>query len=135
MNLRERANRATQRVNPNLSASILKSTGYTTALTGKRAPSYAPAAGAIVQFQALTKEDIKHLDALNVSGTQMSAYVNQQLSGPDRVKQIGGDMIQFGTDTTTPADLQGTQWYVTAVLEGWSASGWCKVGITRQMPQ
>lgn len=134
MNLRGVANRATQRINPNITAQAKVCTGYTTAGTGKRTPSYADPVNIIVQIQALSKKEIEHLDALNISGTETAAYVDMQLTAVDRVKQSGGDLIVIGSAATIPPQLRGTTWLVTAVLEGWTVSGWCKVGLTRQMP-
>jgi len=134
MNLRGIANRSTQRINPNLPAQAKASTGYTTGASGKRVPSYADPVNITVQIQALGKKEIEHLDALNISGTETAAYVDMQLSAVDRVTQSGGDLIVIGSATTIPVQLRNTTWIVTAVLEGWTVSGWCKVGLTRQMP-
>jgi hypothetical protein len=134
MQLRGIANRATSTVNPNVPASVLVSQGYTTAPTGKRTPSFAAPVAAVVQFQALTKKEVEHLDAINVAGTETAAFVNMQLSSPDRTTQSGGDVVTFGTGAGIPPQLQGTQWWVTAVFEAWVLGGWCKVGLTRQMP-
>lgn len=134
MNVRDLANRAVQRVNPNVPASVQSCTGYTTADTGKRTPTYSAAVPAMVQVQALTKKEIEHLDALNVAGTEMAIYANVQLSSVDRVTQAGGDLVTFGTAAGIPLALQGTAWLVTSILEAWIGAGWCKAGLTRQMP-
>lgn len=134
MNLRNIANRSTQRINPNLPATVTKNLGYSTSASGHRTPTFGAPIAVIVQFQALTKKEVEHLDALNVAGTEMAAYVDMQLSSPDRTTSGGGDFITFGTTATIPIELRGTQWWVTFVLEGWTTAGWCKVGLTRQMP-
>lgn len=134
MNLRAIANRLTSGVNPNVVAQAQICTGYDTAATGKRTPRYATPVPVIAQFQALSKKEIEHLDAIGVAGTETAAYVDMQLSSIDRPGQTGGDMLLLGTDAATPQSLRGTKWWVTAVLEGWATSGWCKVGLTRQMP-
>jgi hypothetical protein len=134
VNLRALANRATKRINPNLPAQVQVSTGYTQDANYNRVPAYADPVDALVQMQALTKKEIEHLDAINIAGTEVAAYINLQLSSVDRTTQSGGDIILFGSDTAIPDTLKGTKWWVTAVLEAWSIGGWCKVGLTRQLP-
>lgn len=134
MNLRGMANRLTQRVNPNLPAQFRKSDGYSTVASGKPEPFYRPAEKIVVQMQALSKEEIKHLDALNISNAETSIYADRQLSGVDRVTGSGGDLIEFDDSAKLPIGIRGTTWLITAVLEGWLANGWCKAAATRQMP-
>jgi hypothetical protein len=124
MNLRAIANRLTSAINPNVAATVQVSTGYTTGASGKQVPSYAAPVSAQVQMQALTKKEIEHLDSMNLSNAQVAFYANVQLTGVDRAKGSGGDLLTVGGDT----------WLVTAVLEGWTIAGWCKVAATRQMP-
>jgi hypothetical protein len=124
MTIRTLANRLTRSVNPNASASIEICTGYATGTNYHRAPTYAAAVTAKVQLQALTKDEVKHLDALNISNAHASLYADMQLTPVDRVKQSGGDMITIGSD----------KWLVVALLEGWTGSGWCKVAVSRQIP-
>ncbi|AOR78512.1 hypothetical protein BES08_05865 [Novosphingobium resinovorum] len=119
-------------MNPNVEGAAQVSTGYITSPAGKREPAFADAVPITIQMQALTKPEIEHLDALNIQGTETSAFANMQLSGVDAVKNKGADVITIGTDLTIPADLRGSKWLVTAVLEGWVTAGWCKVGLTRQ---
>lgn len=124
MNIRALANRATTRINPNVSATVLVSTGYATADSGKRTPTYADPVAARIQMQALSKKEIEHLDALNFSNATAAVYADMQLSGIDRVTGSGGDLVTIGSDT----------WLVIAVLEGWTGAGWCKAAVARQMP-
>lgn len=134
MKLRGIANRLTSRVNPNLAVTLKRSTGYTTGASGKRAPTYADLGTIMVQVQTLTQSEIEHLDKLNISNGQASVFADTMLSSVDRPSQSGGDIIEFGTDAATPAELQGQTWLVVALLEGWPGSGWCKAAITSQMP-
>ena len=125
MNLRALANAATRTVNPNVSATVRPSTGYTTASNGKQQPTYADPISLTIQAQALSKREIEHLDSMNLSNATISLYADAQLTGVDRVRQSGGDLVTFGGDT----------WLVIAVLEDWTlTSGWCKVAVARQMP-
>lgn len=134
MKLRGIANRLTSRVNPNLAVTLKRSTGYTTGASGKRVPTYADLGTIMVQVQTLTQSEIEHLDKLNISNGQASVFADTMLSSVDRPSQSGGDIIEFGTDAATPAELQGQTWLVVALLEGWPGSGWCKAAITSQMP-
>lgn len=124
MNLRGIANRLTTAINPNVSATVKVCTGYATSASGKRTPTYADPVVIKVQQQALTKKEIEHLDSMNLSNAQVALYANLQLTGVDRTKGSGGDLVTIGSDT----------FLVTAVLEGWTTAGWCKVAATRQMP-
>ena len=133
INLRAIANRATSGINPNLTVTLRRSTGYTTDATGRQVPAYAPDEPITVQVQALTQREIEHLDRLNISNGQASVYTNTQLSSVDRPSQSGGDVLVFGSDDATPAQMRGQTWLVVALLEGWVGGGWCKAAITSQM--
>lgn len=122
MNLRTIANRATQAINPNLSGTARIYTGYTMS-AAKRVPTYAAPVPVMLQVQALTKREIEHLDGLNISNATRAAYANLQLSGVDRTNQSGGDLVA----------VEEAIWLVSAVLEGWTTAGWCKVALTRQV--
>lgn len=123
MNLRSIANLATRAVNPNVSATVQRSTGYTTGANGKQVPSYAAPSPVVIQAQALSKREIEHLDSMNLSNATRAVYANVLLTGVDRVKQSGGDLLTF----------DGAVWLVVAVLEDWSlTAGWCKVALSRQ---
>lgn len=133
MNLRSIANVATRAINPNVVATLYRSTGYTSASDYRQVPSYADPETITVQVQALTQDELAHLNNLNISNGQASLYANTQLSSVDRQAQSGGDKIVFGTDAATPANLRGQTWLVVALLEGWAGAGWCKAAITTQM--
>lgn len=124
MNLRAIANRATSSVNPNVAATLLRCTGYTTDTTGRPVPSYADPEPLTVQMQSLHKRDLQHLQQLNVSDATRAVFANRQLTGVDRVRQSGGDLI----------DLPDGRYLVTAVLQDWTTTaGWCKAAVTRQL--
>lgn len=122
MNLRAIANRMTAGVNPNVAAVALISTGPTTLANGKQSPGYASPAPVTIQVQALTKKEVEHLDSMNFSNATIALYADVQLTGVDRTKNSGGDLVQFDGDT----------WLVIAVLESWRV-GWCKVAAARQL--
>lgn len=131
--LRSMANRLTSGVNPNVPATLLVSTGYTTDAAGLQVPAYAAPETVSVQIQALTQKELQHLDKLNITNGQAGVFIDRQLNSADRSSGSGGDVFQFADDPKIPADLRGTEWLVVAVLEGWPGSGWCRAAITRQM--
>lgn len=122
MNLRAIANRATSGINPNVTAVALISTGYTTTPSGKQVPEYAAPVLVQIQTQALTKKEIEHLDSMNFSNATLAIYSNLQLTGVDRTRNSGGDLLT----------IDGESWLVVAVLEAWRV-GWCKVAAARQL--
>lgn len=123
MNLRGVANRLTRSVNPNVAATLYVSAGYVTDAAGRQVPAYRAPEQLECQTQALTKDEIKHLAEMNISGATRSIYANRQMTGVDRVAQSGGDLL----------DMADGRWLVTAVLEGWTTAGWCKAALTRQV--
>lgn len=133
INLRASANRLTRGINPNITVTLKRSTGFTKDASFRQVPTYAADETISVQVQALTQKEIEHLDKLNISNGQASVYADVQLSSIDRPSQSGGDIIVFGTDNATPLQLRGQTWLVVALLEGWVGSGWCKAAITSQM--
>ena len=133
INLRSMANRLTSGVNPNVPATLLVSTGYTTDDSGLQVPFYADPASVSVQVQALTQKELQHLDKMNITNGQAGVFVDRQLNSADRSTGSGGDVFTFADTQAVPADLRGSTWLVVAVLEGWPGSGWCRAAITRQM--
>lgn len=133
INLRSMANRLTSGVNPNVTATLLVSTGYATDAAGLQVPTYAAPEAVTVQVQALTQKELQHLDKLNITNGQAGVFVDRQLNSADRSTGSGGDVFQFPDSPSIPADLRGSEWLVVAVLEGWPGSGWCRAAITRQM--
>lgn len=122
MNLRNIANGLTRGINPNTSALWYAYSGYATLPSGKTAANYALAGGVTAQVQALTKKEIEHIDAMNLSPCERAAYVNGQLGAYDRLAQTGGDFLFF----------ENRWWKVMAILEGWTTAGWCKVALVGQ---
>lgn len=122
MNLRTIANRATSTVNPNIAVTWRAYAGYSTLPSGKTAETYAEPVPLVAQVQALTKREIQHIEAMNLSPCDRAAYVNGQLQAFDRVTQTGGDFLYF----------ENRWWKVMAILEGWTTAGWCKVALVGQ---
>lgn len=129
MNLRRIANRYTSRVNPNVSAVIKRSTGYTTSPSGNRIPTYADLP-VRVQVQTASNGDIQKLEALNIQGIHRVIYISAEVEAMIRVDKKGGDQIVFEAGVM-PEDDQGTRWIISAVLEVWGHE-WRKCAITLQ---
>lgn len=108
-------------VNPNVSATLRISNGYTTQADGKQVPVYLPDKIVKAQVQALTTKDLRQLDALNVQESQRTIYLRGEVDAIQRVKQKGGDLIVL---------KDGTIWLTTALLEAWP--DWCRVSVTLQ---
>lgn len=122
MNLRAIANAATRTVNPNLTVSWRAYSGYSISAAGKAVPTYAADVPLVAQVQALTRKEVEHIAAMNLSPCDRAAYVNGAVAAYDRVAQTGGDLLVF----------EGVVWKVMAILEGWTTAGWMKVALVQQ---
>lgn len=120
MNLHGIVANAIGTVNPLVSISIQRSTGSTTAATGKRSPTYAAPVTVLAQVQSLTADDLRQLEGLNLQGEMRAVYINGRTDGIIRQDQKGGDLITWN----------GIVWLNSHVLEYWP--DWCKFVITRQ---
>jgi hypothetical protein len=121
MDLRGCANVVTDTVNPNIPVTIQASTGYTTGGVGMRqVPSYANPVSGYAQVQALTQEDLRHLDGLNIQGATYSIILRGPLNTAIRATSQGGDLVQFG----------GNTYLTVAVLEQWPL--WSRAAIRLQ---
>ena len=124
MNLHSLAGPIVAAVNPWTSAVYSKSTGSTTAPSGKRTPAYAPGLAVQIQVQALSWKDTQQLSGLNLNGERRAIYVSGDWQGTDRPGIRGGDKIALA---------DGTVWLVVQSLENWNTSaGWAKVAATKQ---
>lgn len=98
---------------------------------GTRVPQYVTTTNVPMQFQAVSSDDLKHVDGLNISTTLRSVHLNGDLQGLDRPGVRGGDIL------LAPTGLTGAgmdTWLVVGVPEGWDASGWCHVIVALQQP-
>ncbi len=119
MNLRGIANRATRAINPNVPGVFQVSTGYATAPSGKKVPSYS-SVDVEVQFQELSSTDLRQIDSVNMQGILKSAYLNGNFNGVNRPEQKGGDILV----------VDGQKWLVVKVPELWP--DWCRVIVNLQ---
>ena len=115
MNLHQIVSGAVGFVNPFIPAIYTASAGYTTNTAGKQIPGYAAPVTVSVQRQALTAENIRQLDNMNIQGVTTSLFLNGHANGVVRVTAKGGDLFQF----------DGQTWLVVAVPEQWP--DWVKV--------
>ena len=127
MNLHSIVAPAIAAINPLVTATLQRSTGYTTNADGNRVPTYSTQS-VTVQAQSLTYTDITHLDGLNIQGVRRAIYLTGVAEGVVRVGKQGGDVLTFPVGTFP----EGNVWLCALALESWSQSGWTKVAITLQ---
>lgn len=101
---------------------------------GTRASGYTRFPGLQMQVQALSGEDLRQLDGLNIQETVRVVYMNGQAQGVQRPDVQGGDILQIPTGLTAATGALFDTWLVKAVIEGWDQDGWCKVAVVLQMP-
>lgn len=126
MNLRAMANASTQTVNPNIPITYCANSGYTTDAAGHRTPSTTDTA-LTGQVQALTGDDLKHIDGLNVQGLYRSVYLYGNIQGVVRSDKKGGDVLRF---PQVPGGVV-QNWLVVQVMENWPQ--WAKVIVCLQV--
>lgn len=124
MNLHATVRGCIPAVNPDYAGQVRVSAGYTTDAAGKRAAAYDPPYDAVMQVQPLSTQDLRFLDGLNIQNSERAVYINGVVQGVSRPDVKGGDLLIFDSKL----------WLVTATIEPWNSAGWCKVGVTRQMP-
>jgi hypothetical protein len=107
-----------------------KSIGWTKTADFKRVPDYADTANVEMNVQALSNDDLKQMDALNVQGVMRAVFVHADISAVNRTGEQGGDLLRLPTGLD-PNDTLDT-WLVTQVLEPWSGQ-WTKVAATLQL--
>ena len=100
--------------------------------TGQRAPLYATTTGLQMQVQAISSDDLKHVDGLNISEVNRVVYINGLVEGIDRPGVNGGDLLLIPTGLT-PGQSYDT-WLVKGVPEGWDSPGWTKCYAVLQQP-
>lgn len=127
MDLRGIANGISSTVNPNVIATVTRSTGYTIGAGLKQVPTYAAPVSGPAQVQALDGSDLRQVDGLNLQGVVRAIYLRGSLAGVIRPNSDGGDLVTISAPA--PASLIGT-WLVVKVLETWPA--WTKAAIVLQ---
>lgn len=124
MNLHQRVSGIIARVNPMLTITVRRSTGFTQNADFTRVPSYSTAT-MLGQVQALTSAELAQVDGLNIQGEKLALYVNGNLAGVSRPDNTGGDLV------TLP---DASVWLCVCTLENWNRmDGWTKVALVRQL--
>lgn len=126
INVRGLANAAIQVVNPNITGTFYLSTGFTINAAKKQVPSYAAGVNVPMQVQAVTAENLKHLEGMNIEGVVRSVHMWGNTQGVVRVTQQGGDLLYFRDVPTGTLRV----WKVVKVVETWP--DWCHVIVNLQ---
>ncbi|MGC9159779.1 MAG: hypothetical protein ACP5FH_12425 [Terracidiphilus sp.] len=120
MDLRTISNAVSNTVNPNVPVTVQFSTGYTVGAGLKQVPSYSSPVSGFAQLQALSEEDLKHLDGMNIQGATWSIILKGALNASLRTTAQGGDLVTFN----------GQTFLTVAVLEQWPL--WTRAAIRLQ---
>lgn len=125
MNLHGMVRGAITSVNPDITATLYRSNGYTTTASGKQVPAYTILSGSI-QVQGVSAKDLEHTDFLNIQGILRTVYIKGNWAGVVRADQKGGDIMKF--PQVPGAVVQ--DWLVVSVKETWP--DWCSVIVCLQ---
>lgn len=125
INVRAIANRSIQTVNGDISATLLRSNGFTTEPGGVRTPKFLTFTG-LIQVQGVSAKDLEHIDFLNIQGVLRTVYLRGNWAGVVRADQKGGDIMKF--PQIPGADIQ--DWRVVSIKETWP--DWCSVIVNLQ---
>ena len=115
-------------VNPQTSATISTSTGFTIAADGTQTPTYTTASGLVHVTAPDLKEsrELTHHANLNLEGTVRKIYAYGNLVGAVRVSEKGGDLLVIA------AGVNAGTWKIVRVFETW-AGDWCSFGAQLQV--
>jgi hypothetical protein len=131
MNLHGIVRGAINSVNADRSALYLRSTGNTVNADFSQTPTYAPGVPVRIQVQPLGKEELRHVEKLNMQGVFRTVFMYGNTQGVVRVLLQGGDLLQFA-----PFQGQAFQnWKVVGPVDGpWNVEygGWTKVLVQLQ---
>jgi hypothetical protein len=100
--------------------------------TGTRSRLYTTVAGLQMQVQAVSSDDLEHVDGLNISKVLRTVYVNGLIQGLDRPGVTGGDLLLIPTGLT-PGQANDT-YLVVGIPEPWDSPGWTKCIVVLQQP-
>lgn len=129
MNLHAVVRGAITAINADVVATLRRSGGFTTLPDGTQRPEYTDVPGIIVQVQALSGDDLKQIEGLNIQGVKRVAYLNGAALAIVRNLQFGGGLFIFPPGTMP----EGDTWLVTQSLEQWGPGAeWSKILIVLQ---
>jgi hypothetical protein len=121
MNLQGQVSRCVTAVNTTQYITIMQSAGYTTDTDGTQDPAYTNFTNVPAQVQALSGEELRQVDGLNLQGIKQAVYIAGSWAGIVRKTGRGGDMLV----------INGVTWLVAMVLENWS--DWTKLAVVQQI--
>lgn len=124
MNLREIANSAIQVINPDQSITWKRSTGWQI-VNYQQVPTYEEIE-CLGNVQALSDEQLRHANDMNLSGVMRSVYLSQNAMGVSFRQIRGGDILTFREFE----DVEPTKWKVVHSAETWD--NWCHVICVQQ---
>ena len=131
MNLHSIVRGAINSVNADRPALYIASSGNTVNADYSQTPSYKPGVPVRIQIQPLGKEELRHVEKLNMQGVFRTVYMYGNTQGIVRIFVQGGDLLQF-----SPFQGQPTQnWKVIGPISGaWNVEvgGWTKVIVCLQ---
>lgn len=112
-------------VNPQELLTIYSPIGYVTNPDGTRTPNQATPIQVYANVQSASYDEIQQNGGINLSGENLTAYIQGNWSGVIRADQKDGDIV---------VRPNGRRYLVVAVPEDWQDSnGWTKVLMTRQL--
>ena len=124
MNLREIANSAIQVINPDQTITWKRSTGWQI-VNYQQVPTYEEIE-CLGNVQALSDEQLRHANDMNLSGVMRSVYLSQNAMGVSFRQIRGGDILTFREFQ----DIEPTEWKVAHSAETWD--NWCHVICVQQ---
>lgn len=124
MNLREIANSAIQVINPDQTITWKRSTGWQI-VNYQQVPTYEEIE-CLGNVQALSDEQLRHANDMNLSGVMRSVYLSQNAMGVSFRQIRGGDILTFREFK----DVEPTKWKVVHSAETWD--NWCHVICVQQ---
>lgn len=127
INLRGIANAAIQGINPNIKIRVQSPNGFTTDEYYNQVPKYIEET-LQGNVQAMSSDDLKHIDGLNLEGTLRAVYLYGNYNGVMRVGQQPSTKLFFTTNES--GVTREREWNVFKMLEAWQ--GWCKVAVVLQ---
>lgn len=122
MKLHQRVRGAIGRVNANITGSLYRSKGYVLK-GGRQCPVYEAPIPIALQVQSISDNELRQFDNISQQGEKKVVYAGDQLYGIDRVRGVGGDILEF----------YGRRWLVVQRLEGWEGGDWCRALVVAQL--
>jgi len=130
MNLHGVVRGAINTVNPDRFALFFASQGAASNADFSQTPSYAPPARVQVQVQPLGRDELKHVERLNLQGVFRTVFLYGNPQGIIRVNSQGGDLLKFSSFQGQPTQT----WKVVYVEGPWDVNdgGWTKLIVVLQ---